>query len=65
MNTNILTKEEMNNLVGGEKTLEELIAIALELTPEGGSSTWVNAGGGCWDVWRSDLPISSPWHWCF
>ena len=49
MNTNILTKEEMNNLVGGERTLEELIAVAWALTPDGGSSTWKNDGNGCFD----------------
>ena len=61
MKTNILTKDEMNNLVGGIST-EELIALAWELTSKGGSSHWVNEGDGCWEVWFPDV---DPLYWCF
>jgi len=44
-----IEKTELNKIVGGAATTEQLIAAVWGLTPDGGSSTWTSDGKGCFD----------------
>jgi hypothetical protein len=47
---NILDKNAMKQVVGGDSNLETLLRQMWEATPDGGSSTWTNDDGdNCWD----------------